>query len=100
MGLPSKTEGVARLNPTPRISIVMPSFNQGRFIEEMIRSIVTQGWPDVELIIIDGGSADETLDIIRKYESSIAYWISEPDRGQADAEGARVWPSCGARCNS
>jgi glycosyltransferase involved in cell wall biosynthesis len=68
-----------------RTSLIVPSFNQGPFIEEMIRSIVTQGWPDVELIIIDGGSTDETLDIIRKYESSIAYWISEPDRGQADA---------------
>lgn len=65
--------------------MIVPSFNQGPFIEDMLRSIVTQGWPDIELIIIDGGSADATLGIIRKYESSIAYWISEPDRGQADA---------------
>ncbi len=68
-----------------RTSLIVPSFNQGRFIEDMIRSVVTQGWPGLELIIIDGGSADDTLDIVRKYESSIAYWISEPDRGQADA---------------
>lgn len=68
-----------------RISIIVPSFNQGRFLGETIRSIVTQGWPDLELIIIDGGSTDETLDVIRKHESSIAYWINEPDRGQGDA---------------
>jgi glycosyltransferase involved in cell wall biosynthesis len=72
-----------------KISVIVASFNQGRFIEEMIRSIVTQeslgaGF-HIELIIIDGGSTDETLDIIRKYESNIAYWISERDRGQADA---------------
>lgn len=68
-----------------KISVIVPSFNQGRFLEETIRSIVTQGWPDLELIVIDGGSTDETLDVLRKHESSIAYWISEPDRGQADA---------------
>jgi glycosyltransferase involved in cell wall biosynthesis len=69
----------------PRISIVIPSLNQGRFIEETILSILGQPWPDIELIVIDGGSTDETLDIIRKYAPSIAFWISEPDRGQADA---------------
>jgi len=68
-----------------KISIIVPSFNQGRFLEETIRSIVSQRWPNLELIVIDGGSTDETLDVIRKHESSIAYWISEPDRGQADA---------------
>jgi glycosyltransferase involved in cell wall biosynthesis len=68
-----------------KISIVVPSFQQGRFIEETIRSIVTQEGATVELIIIDGGSTDETLDVIKKHESQIAYWISEPDRGQADA---------------
>ncbi|HEX7807274.1 MAG TPA: glycosyltransferase family 2 protein, partial [Thermoanaerobaculia bacterium] len=67
------------------ISIIVPSFQQGRFIEETIRSIVTQDGATHELIIIDGGSTDATLDVIRKYESRIAYWISEPDRGQADA---------------
>jgi len=72
-----------------RISVIVASFNHGRFIEETIRSIVKQESPGggfhIELIIIDGGSTDETLDIIKKYESNIAWWISEHDRGQADA---------------
>lgn len=68
-----------------KISIIVPSFQQGRFIEETIRSILGQEGATVELIIIDGGSTDATLDVIRKYESRIAWWVSEPDRGQADA---------------
>jgi glycosyltransferase involved in cell wall biosynthesis len=73
------------MSSSPRISIVIPSLNQGRFIEETICSILAQEWPDLELIVIDGGSTDETLDIIRKHAASIAFRISEPDRGQADA---------------
>src|SRR3954467_5725001 len=69
----------------PRISIIIPSLNQGRFIEETIRSILLQRWPDLELIIIDAASNDETVGVIRKYEPWISYWISEPDSGQAEA---------------
>ncbi|BBD69177.1 putative glycosyltransferase [Nostoc commune NIES-4072] len=69
----------------PRISIVTPSYNQGQFIEETIRSVLLQGYPNLEYIIIDGGSVDNTIDIIRKYEQWISYWVSEPDRGQTDA---------------
>lgn len=71
--------------PGPRISIIIPSLNQGRFIEETIRSIVMQQWPDLELIIIDAASSDETVSIIKKYERWISYWVSEVDGGQAEA---------------
>jgi glycosyltransferase involved in cell wall biosynthesis len=73
------------MNVNPKISIVIPSFNQGKYIEQTICSIIEQGYRNVELIVIDAGSSDETVAIIRKYESYIAYWVSEPDCGQSHA---------------
>jgi glycosyltransferase involved in cell wall biosynthesis len=69
----------------PKISIVTPSYNQGQFIEETIRSVVLQGYPNLEYIVMDGGSKDGTLDILRKYEDAIDFWASAPDEGQAAA---------------
>ena len=72
-------------NLLPKITIITPSFNQSNYIEETIRSILLQNYPNLEYIIIDGGSTDGTIDIIKKYEKWITYWVSEPDEGQSDA---------------
>ena len=71
--------------PWPKISIVTPSYNQGQFLEETIRSVLLQGYPNLEYIIIDGASRDNSVDIIKKYEPWLAYWVSEPDNGQSHA---------------
>jgi len=69
----------------PRISIVTPNYNYGRFIEETIRSVLLQGYPNLEYIIIDGASTDNSVEIIKKYEPWLTYWESKPDRGQSHA---------------
>ncbi|PWB67658.1 MAG: glycosyltransferase, partial [Deltaproteobacteria bacterium] len=69
----------------PKISIVTPSFNQGSFLEETIRSVISQGYPNLEYIVMDGGSTDGSVDIIRRYREHIAFWKSGPDAGQSDA---------------
>jgi glycosyltransferase involved in cell wall biosynthesis len=69
----------------PKLSIIIPNYNYGNFIEETICSIINQNYENIEIIIIDGGSTDNSLEIVKKYQNKINYWISESDEGQADA---------------
>ena len=70
-------------NDHPKISVITPSYNARRFIEDAIRSVIGQGYPNFEHIVVDGGSSDGTVDILLKYPH--VKWVSEPDRGQSDA---------------
>jgi glycosyltransferase involved in cell wall biosynthesis len=76
----------------PKISIITPSFNQSVYLEETIKSVLNQEYPNLEYIIIDGMSVDGSIEIIRRYESSLTYWVSEKDHGFAEAinKGLRI----------
>lgn len=94
-GLILPRENITVESPWPKISVVTPSYNQGQFIEETIRSVLMQGYPNLEYIIIDGASTDNTLEIIRKYDRWLATWVSEADRGQSHAVNKGIMMSSG-----
>jgi glycosyltransferase involved in cell wall biosynthesis len=71
--------------PLPKLSIVVPSYNQAAYLEQTLNSILCQGYPELELIVLDGGSTDGSLEILRRYDQRLTHWVSQPDRGQTDA---------------
>jgi len=71
--------------PWPCLSFITPSFNQGRFLEATLRSVLLQGYPNLEYFVLDGGSTDNSVEILQKYSPWLSYWVSEPDGGQSAA---------------
>src|SRR5436189_4763274 len=80
----------------PSISIVTPSYNQAAFLEETIRSVLLQGYPNLEYIVMDGGSTDGSVEIIKKYEKHLTYWTSQKDAGASDGMRLRFEGATGS----
>ncbi|HET6917081.1 MAG TPA: glycosyltransferase family 2 protein [Acidimicrobiales bacterium] len=79
----------------PRLTVITPSLNQGEYLERAICSVLDQEYPDLEYIVMDGGSTDESVEILRRYDDRLAYWVSEPDQGQSWAINRAIERSTG-----
>jgi glycosyltransferase involved in cell wall biosynthesis len=79
----------------PRLTVITPSLNQAKYLERTLRSVLDQGYPDLEYIVMDGGSTDGSVDILRRYADRLAYWVSEPDEGQSWAINRAIERSTG-----
>jgi glycosyltransferase involved in cell wall biosynthesis len=79
----------------PRLTVITPSLNQAKYLERTLRSVLDQGYPDLEYIVMDGGSTDGSVDILRRYDERLAYWVSEPDGGQSWAINRAIERSTG-----
>src|SRR5262245_35160607 len=86
---------MTELDPLPRISIVVPSYNQGRFLREALDSIFRQRYPNLEVVVMDGGSRDDSVAILRSYGDRLKYWQSQPDGGQSQAINAGMGHTTG-----
>jgi len=79
----------------PRLTVITPSLNQAKYLERTLRSVLDQGYPDLEYIVMDGGSTDGSADILRRYDAQLAHWVSQPDEGQSWAINRAIERSTG-----
>ena len=82
----------------PLVTIITPSYNQSKYLEETINSVINQDYNNIEYIINDGGSSDNSVELIKKYETKLAYWVSEPDKGIYNAMNKGILKATAEYC--